>query len=583
MDETVDIDVHSHSTGAGLRADVDVRLERAANVVACSAASGPCELKVFNSSELIDETFDLQFPEQLDPSNACGSPACCMRIELNVSVRVDDSGNLQTSGPIDFFSGELIDETLDMSGCFGHGSLVDAHSSVTGSANVIAEMVTIFDGDIMDELIDIDMNTTGGVWTLGAVLTNTASITAANLSICEGELVDEIFDLSGEVSNTTWHLHGVIDHLANVQLTDGLAIKQGELIDETFDVSFRFQGTANISMTNSANVHAGRVHILGQVCSGSRLAPSAKPTRTPSQKAAHRLPCTCALDAAHRRRLPTRLGQLLDEFIDVLALELSTIFVHIANVANVDAGSLLIEDGELIDEALDIEEDLDRTFIQLIVEQSANVRARHATVLGALVDPLFDAGNMISSTTHVYIREVANLVADEAFEINPRIDTIECHDHDHDAITRRPCRDAYTALMTLANVADPQPPCIAAPVLLLDTVRQSSAWEDDPASAETIYCMLGHQASGVITTITPTPHQAVDVWTAPLMQAMDLSYSRLGLSVDSSMNVQAATLTFVNYTVDNTTNVTCPTDPGPFPNWVPSWSLPSQTSTQMVY
>jgi len=455
-----------------------------------------------------------------------------------VSVRVDDSGNLQTSGPIDFFSGELIDETLDMSGCFGHGSLVDAHSSVTGSANVIAEMVTIFDGDIMDELIDIDMNTTGGVWTLGAVLTNTASITAANLSICEGELVDEIFDLSGEVSNTTWHLHGVIDHLANVQLTDGLAIKQGELIDETFDVSFRFQGTANISMTNSANVHAGRVHIL---------------------------------------------GQLLDEFIDVLALELSTIFVHIANVANVDAGSLLIEDGELIDEALDIEEDLDRTFIQLIVEQSANVRARHATVLGALVDPLFDAGNMISSTTHVYIREVANLVADEAFEINPRIDTIECHDHDHDAITRRPCRDAYTALMTLANVADPQPPCIAAPVLLLDTVRQSSAWEDDPASAETIYCMLGHQASGVITTITPTPHQAVDVWTAPLMQAMDLSYSRLGLSVDSSMNVQAATLTFVNYTVDNTTNVTCPTDPGPFPNWVPSWSLPSQTSTQMVY
>ncbi len=241
LDETLDIDVHEHAQGDGLQLNADVSLEGCANVV---AGSSTCMIKVYNSSELIvrrrrldgpratrpwlvrlpccaracgrthalspsplpplrvrpgsllplrpplpfaqDETFDLQLPYQ--HYAACNHPSCCQRLDLNVSVRVADSGNLNTAGSIDFYSGEILDESFDVAGCFGSDSVVNARVNISNTANIHAVGVNIFDGDIMDEAIDIDGNTTGGHWSITVEMLNVASINAVELHICEGEV-----------------------------------------------------------------------------------------------------------------------------------------------------------------------------------------------------------------------------------------------------------------------------------------------------------------------------------------------------------------------------------------------------------
>jgi len=499
-------------------------VERTANVEIANAFP----VQVLNSSELLDETFDLQLADQHLAS--CNDPSCCMRLNLDVSVRIVDSGNMQTPGTVEFLSGELIDETLDLAGCFGAHSMVRGRSYIERSANIEAASVTIFDGDVMDELIDIDGNTTGGHWSLNAYMSHVGNIQANNLSICEGELIDEIFDISGDVVDTTWHIEGVLERVGNVELRDGLSIMQGELIDEVFDVSFRWKGYANLSMRHSANVQAKRVHII---------------------------------------------GQLLDEFVDVHSLENATIFVDMFDVANVEASStVLIEQGELVDEVFDIENDLLNSYLHLVIERCANAQAPEVTVLGALVDPLFDATEMVQSSVHVLLRSSANLEAATAFRINPEIGELVC--------TNEPIAcfspPAYQLDLGIAGVNVPPSPCNAATVAFLDEARTSNLWMDTPTNSAATECKVGHVNSGTVscTTCSPTP-SAEQLWTAPLVTAMTMVRSRLGLAVEHSLNVQSPIIELIDTMFDNTTAIMCGPGLGP-DTWVPSWTLPSMTS-----
>jgi len=527
LDETVDVDLHQHSMGEGLHANVVVSLDDTANAY----MSGTADMRVYNSSELIDETFDFSMPNQ--SLSSCNSPQCCMRLNLNVSVTVGNSGNLITGGGVDFYGGELIDETVDMSGCFGAHSIVNARSILTNVANVqAAGSVTIYDGDITDEVIDIDGYTADGVWSLTVEMRDSARITASSLSICEGELVDEIFDLSGEIVGTVWHLHGMIDNVGQVQAAN-VSIFEGELIDEVFDVEFLFHGSANISMANSANVDATLVHIV---------------------------------------------GQLVDEYVDVLALSSATMFLRIENVANVRASeSLLIEHGELLDEALDIETNVTDSFISLQVLSSANVRqAGRTTVLGSLVDPLFEARLVQGSTVHIFTRDIGNVLG-SIFEINPAVGALKCFD------TPIFCMEDDEPLhvkLTLAELAAPQVPCTAAPNLLLDVARQGNEWLDDvssalpnnPASQARVHCMVGLKESGTVTAGGTSVGGGGDLWTAPLIKVKQTLLSRLGVSVENSLNTIVNSVQLLNYSFDNATNVTCPD------TWAPAWRLPTVTS-----
>ena len=366
MDETVDLDVYGNGDGDELTGSISIALADSANVVA------PTSLRI-NGSELVDESFDLSLPYL--PFGACSESSCCVRLGLDIDVSLHQIANVHTLGAMRVFDGELIDETADISGCVGPRSSLNVRAAVQHAGNVVAASLDVYDGELIDEVVDWDGNTTDSMWTVDVVLTDAANVNLTHyLDICEGELVDEVMDFGGLAPNSWWQLTSRIERVANVHTTD-LMIVQGELVDEALDCAFVFAGTANLTMRDTANVFAtGRVHIA---------------------------------------------GQLLDEFVDVLALDGAQMAGRLERVANVDATSVLIEHGELLDEVWDVEESMSDSTVEVDLVSSANVRAADVTILGTVVDPIFEVeGTMHASALHLRISDVGNVDA-TALQINP--------------------------------------------------------------------------------------------------------------------------------------------------------------------
>ena len=83
---------------------------------------------------------------------------------------------------------KLVDETIDLSGSFGDNSLVSLNVSLTNTANVQAASLRVYEGELVDEVLDVSGTTSHGDWSLTAVLTDVGNVVATDVEICNGEV-----------------------------------------------------------------------------------------------------------------------------------------------------------------------------------------------------------------------------------------------------------------------------------------------------------------------------------------------------------------------------------------------------------
>jgi len=188
--------------------------------------------------------------------------------------------------------------------------------------------------------------------------------------------VDEIVDTS-QITSTTVSIS--LEDVANVRARSRLEIREGELLDETVDVETDLQDShVTINMVNVACVEAETVSISD--------------------------------------------GELVDEIVDTSQITSTTVSISLEDVANVRARSRLeIREGELLDETVDVETDLQDSHVTINMVNVANGHIsspldpsdRSDSVLyqSDLIDEVVDIGeNLVTSTIQVTLGNVGNML-----------------------------------------------------------------------------------------------------------------------------------------------------------------------------
>jgi hypothetical protein len=219
---------------------------------------GVAELDIWDG-ELSDEMLDVGFIEG-----------------ANVFINLEDVGNAQVTGLLRIDDGELVDEVCDthmITHC-------DISMNVVNIGNAEADIIAIFDGELMDELVDVEQDIREETLIRVTAENVANAYTNSRLSITEGELLDEIIDCSGKIvdSEVIVNLRNSVNSYGGSTDTDQLHLGEhmvdingGELLDSVIDVGFiegcmRFQNgiCVRVELRNSANINeAADVFLMG--------------------------------------------------------------------------------------------------------------------------------------------------------------------------------------------------------------------------------------------------------------------------------------------------------------------------------
>lgn len=241
-----------------------------------------------------------------------------------IEVKFVDTANVNALTKVEVKDGELIDEILDMENLYI--STIDVNFLRT--SNVTSPILSVYEGELIDETLDgegfyisdiqIDFN-------------DSSNFYGKQLIIEEGELVDEVMD--SEFSNAST-IKINLNNTSNVDC-DELKITEGELIDETVDIEDDFTHTVlELTMTSSAEVSGNKLEIIG--------------------------------------------GELVDEIVDAANGIGSSINVSIYDTGNFHKkgsglSEVLITEGELMDEILDVSESIFVSRGNINIESTGNV------------------------------------------------------------------------------------------------------------------------------------------------------------------------------------------------------------------
>jgi hypothetical protein len=128
--------------------------------------------------------------------------------------------------------------------------------NVVNVGNAEADIIAIFDGELMDELVDVEQDIREESLIRVTAENVANAFTNSRLSITEGELLDEIIDCSGKIvdSEVIVNLRNSVNSYGGRTDTDQLHLGEhmvdingGELLDSVIDVGFvegctRFKG-----------------------------------------------------------------------------------------------------------------------------------------------------------------------------------------------------------------------------------------------------------------------------------------------------------------------------------------------------
>ncbi|MFG6447607.1 hypothetical protein ACG0Z6_05050 [Roseateles sp. BYS180W] len=398
--------------GAGANVKLEVR--RSANVTLTQTGA---HLHIGGGS-LIDQLFSPA------ADNATAQQPC-------VDVRVDDSANVQRSaasgGQLTVGSGQLINELLDRP---LNQAQVQVHMNRT--ANVTAQQVRIFKGELVDELVDTG-EVNGDHYKLN--LTDVAAIKSQELHIDDAELIDELVD--GGAAHKAWfelrlervakvnadtqvriHEGELVDELLDLQSLDAstvdsrltdvgnvvtkeLRITEGDLIDETLDAENIISSGVSTTLRNVANVQADVLSIW----EGELIDEVVDAEKFDRSRVRVDFIGSANVDA---KQVDIHQGELVDEAIDGADYLASTLTVGFDNAANVRATRLSIREGELVDEAVDIESLIQDSNITVTLQNTANVREGNLHIVdGELIDELVDVQQAQRSTLNITVGHTA--------------------------------------------------------------------------------------------------------------------------------------------------------------------------------
>ncbi|OWY40419.1 hypothetical protein CEK28_02505 [Xenophilus sp. AP218F] len=355
-------------------ADSEVRIEneRTGNVQARAT-------RLFKS-ELIDEMIDSRSLER-------------NRIDIQLLHSANAAGE-----ELDIDDAELVDEAVD--GGLIADSRIRLRFHESGNASM-ARGVRIADGELIDELIDAEDVRDSA---LAIQLSRSGQVASDALFIREGELIDETVD--GE-RFTRASIHIQMEQSANADARE-VSIEEGELIDEVLDGNAFLLSNLSVSLQGSGNVRARRLSIVGGELI-DEIVDSERAVARSSMRVALRDSANVAAEA-----LSIRSGELVDEIIDAESISQSAISLVIDRSANIGPppGATLdaeIRDGELMDKCLDVETRIHALGGAVSLQGSANVDARSLRLEnGRLLDEIIDSAAMSDSRVQVEVAGSGN-------------------------------------------------------------------------------------------------------------------------------------------------------------------------------
>lgn len=321
----------------------------------------------------------------------------CLQLDLEDTANVYGTN----SSRVYIRDGQLEDENIDYT--LGISSVLVEKESV---ANVHAKELHIFDGELSDESLDTQSFSSSNI---SLILEDVGNAFVDSLRVIDGELVDEVLD----TSNIQHSLVSIsLENVANVSGTK-LHIHEGELLDEVLDANHIKHSNISISVEESGNsatyqdVYILQGELIDEVMDIEMIN--------------HSLVSVHIEESANSNAFNTTIkhGELLDESIDAGEVNHSGISIEIEESGNVfGGGKTHIEWGELVDEVFDIERHFKHSRSNIEISGTANSNTKEIEILqGELLDEALDVQDVASAHISIDLKHSGNAKTVNALSI----------------------------------------------------------------------------------------------------------------------------------------------------------------------